>query len=77
MVVHMSSINQFIFCCILHNFVFGGRSAAPYMHCGNTFPLMLGKLLMQATWLPHKMMEGGTGCGLCIVLPKAHHHTLW
>ena len=34
-VIQMSCINQSGHCCILHDFVFGGRSVAPPMGCGN------------------------------------------
>ena len=48
--------------CILlhffHSFVFRGRSVTPHMDHENTFPIMCGRLLVQASQLPCKMMEG-------------------
>ena len=35
-------------------------SITPLMYHGNMLPLMFRKLLMQATQLPYKMMEGMT-----------------
>ena len=58
MVVQVSCISQFAFCCISPTFVFGGRSINPFMDRGDTFPLMFAKLVMQATEHPCKMMEG-------------------
>ena len=57
MVVQMSCINQSVSWCILHNFVFEGRYPTPLLGHGNTFPLMFGRLLVQATQQPCKMME--------------------
>ena len=50
--VQMICTGQVTFCCILHNFVFGGRSVTPLMDTGNTFPLSL----LQAAQQPRKMM---------------------
>ena len=45
MAVQMVCISLFVLCCILHNFVFGGRSnpppPPPNGH-GHLFPLMFG-----------------------------------
>ena len=59
----MSCISQSVFCCILHNIAFGGpfppfQSVTPFMDHGNKFLLVFRRLLMLATQLLHKLMEG-------------------
>ena len=36
--VQMNYINQFVYCCVLRDFEFGGRSVPPFMDWGNTLP---------------------------------------
>ena len=54
---------------------FGAGLSPSIMDYGNAFPLMFGRLLIQATQLPHKTMEG---MRLRLVHSAARStHTLW
>ena len=42
MAAPMSCTNQSVFCCILHNFAFGGKSVTPPKDHGSMSRLMFG-----------------------------------
>ena len=73
MAVPMSCTSQSVFCCILRNFAFGGKSVTPPMDHGSmmfhVFRLMFG--LTKATRPPHKMGQRMRQKCVCCVVRSA------
>ena len=65
----MSCTSQSVFCCILPNFAFAGKSATPPMDHGSMSRVMFG--LMKATRLPRKMRQRMRQKCVCCVVRSA------
>ena len=71
MAAPMSCTYQFVFCCILRNFAFAGKSVTPPppIDHGSTSCLMFG--LTKATRLPRKMRQRMRQKCVCCVVTSA------
>ena len=65
----MSCTSQFVFCCILRNFAFAGKSVTPPMDHGSMSRLMFG--LTTATRPPCKMRQRMRQKCVCCVVRSA------
>ena len=65
----MSCTSQSVFCCILHNFAFRGKSVTPVTDHRSMSRLMSG--LTKATWPPRKMRQRMRQKCVCYVAKSA------
>ena len=69
MAAPMSCTSQPVFCCILRNFAFAGKSVTPPMDHGSMSCLVFG--LTKATRLPRKMRQRMRQKCVCCVVRSA------
>ena len=69
MAAPMSCTSQSVFCCILRNFVFAGKSVTPPMDHGSMSRLMFGPT--KAAQPPRKMRQRMRQEGVCRVVRSA------